>query len=69
MNIKTDCFAYREVKKQKDGFEWKESKCDCLTDFVCDLEDCPFYKPAETLIQYTYKINQTPGVGYVQNES
>lgn len=62
--IKEDCFAFREVIKKKDGFEWKENKCDALTDFVCDRKKCPFYKKADTLARYEYKINQTPGIGY-----
>ena len=66
--IHEDCFAFREVIKKKDGFKWQENKCDALTDFICLDSECPFYKKADTLIKYEYKINQTPGVGYKENE-
>ena len=66
--IREDCFAFREVLKKKDGFEWHENKCDALTDFLCMDKACPFYKPAESLTRYEYKIHQTPGVGYKENE-
>ena len=69
MKIKEDCFAYREVKKEKEGFSWKENKCDCLTEFLCDHMACPFYKPADSLSKYEYKIYQTKVEAYRQIET
>lgn len=67
MMIKENCFAFRTVTKKKDGVTWEENKCDCLNDFYCD--GCPFFKEADTLEMYRFKIHQTTGVGYkLKNE-
>ena len=67
MMIKENCFAFRTVTKKKDGVTWEENKCDCLNDLYCD--GCPFFKEADTLEMYRFKIHQTPCVGYkLKNE-
>lgn len=62
--VRENCFAYRVVEKEKEGIKWKESKCDCLTDLICIDKKCPFFRNADELEMYTFKIHQTPGVGY-----
>ena len=64
--VKKDCFAYREITKEKDGFEWHKIKCDALNDLICERGACPFYKAAASLIMYEYKLNNIPGVGYME---
>lgn len=65
-SIRKDCFAFKETEKEKDGISWKESKCDCLNRLECARKICPFYKPAENLIRYEYRIGNIPGVGYME---
>lgn len=62
--IREDCFAYRETLHEKDGFKWKTNKCDCLIDFLCKKRECPFYKPADSLTRYEFKIYQTTITAY-----
>jgi hypothetical protein len=65
MMIKENCFAFRSLPKKKDGFEWKEEKCDALTEFLCENKECPFYKSKDKVKKYQYKYGSSYyGVGY-----
>ena len=64
--VKKDCFAFCEVQKEEGGITWTENKCDCLNKLQCSRGPCKFYKPANTLIRYEYKIEHIPGVGYME---
>ena len=64
-----DCFAFRETINEKDGYKWKTSKCDCLTVLLCRRHECRFYKPADSLTKYEFKIYQTTITAYKPSEA
>ena len=41
IEIKTDCFAYRNSLKKAEG------SCMCMRELYCKKEICKFYKPAD----------------------
>ena len=67
--IKENCFAFRSLPKKKGGFEWSEDRCDCLTEFLCDKRECPFFKDKSTVTKYQFKYGTSKwSVGYADNE-
>lgn len=57
--IKDNCFAFRSLPKEKNGFKWSEDRCDALTEFICDKKECPFFKDKSTLEKYNLKNGNT----------